>query len=268
MKNFPIHYQSALTAAVAASEEIMRIYEQHFEKTIKSDGSPVTTADLAASKIISAILSETNIPVIGEELVNKPFDVRKEWKQVWIVDPLDGTKEFIKKNGEFAVNIAFVENNIAIFGIVASPVKKKILFGGIETGVFHIDFEEVESHERWKALTIQKINSPIVMAGSRSHHSPEVRTLVDSLKSKFGAIEFVRKGSSLKFIDLALGLADVYPRFAPTMEWDIASGQAIMNALGGEVFDAETNQPLRYNKESLYNPHFIGKTKAYLDAEG
>lgn len=268
MKKFPSHFRCALDAAIAASHEIMRIYSQQFEKSIKTDGSPVTSADLAASKIISEMLSSTGIPIIGEEIENFPHEVRSSWELVWIVDPLDGTKEFIKKNGEFAVNIALVENGIAVFGIVASPVKQKILFGGPEIGAFYIDFDQTNDSSLWVGLEVSCLNSPIVLAGSRSHHSPEVMELIDALKMKFGDVKFVRKGSSLKFIDLALGLADVYPRYAPTMEWDIASGQAIINALGGEVFDAVTNQPLRYNKESLYNPHFLVKTKAYLDAEG
>lgn len=264
MHTFPDNYMIAIDAAVQASKEIMRIYQLPIEKSIKSDGSPVTTADLASSALISKRLSETGIPIIGEELAATPFEIRQHWKQCWIVDPLDGTKEFIKKNGEFAVNIALVENGEPVFGIITCPVEQTILVGAKNKGAYLTTFENARNCYDWIELKPKALNHPLIMAGSRSHHSGKILHLVEELQAKYSHVDFIKKGSSLKFFDLAKGEADVYPRFAPTMEWDIASGQAILNELGGSVVHALTNAPLTYNKEDLYNPHFIAKTKAFI----
>lgn len=264
MKQIKNHYLLALKTSILASEEIMRFYTTSFQKHSKTDGSPVTDADIASSKIIVEQLEKTNIPVISEESKNSDFEIRKNWKEVWIVDPLDGTKEFIKKNDEFAVNIALVKNGRPIFGLIASPVNKKILFGGKEFGVYITDFNHVEANEKWEELTISSINSPIVMARSHAPYELEETLLIEQIQQK-DAIDYLKKGSALKFFDLARGLADVYPRFAPTMEWDIAAGQAILEALEGCVLNSETGEALCYNKESLYNPHFIAKTKGFID---
>lgn len=264
MKTLSPHYKIAINASIEASEEILRIYSQPFTKQIKADGSPVTSADFAASNIILQALETTNIPIIGEESTKSDYSIRKSWKKVWIVDPLDGTKEFLKRNGEFAVNIALVENRNPIFGIIAHPVAKRVLVGGKGMGVYCFPFADFEHPEQWMELKRKEMNHPLKMISSRSHfHSTEL-DFIESLKKNHKEIEFIKKGSSLKFFDLAFGEADVYPRFAPTMEWDIASGQAILEALGGEVVEVSTNQPLEYNKENLYNPFFIAKTHAYL----
>lgn len=264
MHKFPVNYFTAIEASIEASKEIMRIYELPLEKTIKKDGSPVTSADLASSAIIAKALSKTGIPIIGEELSPTPFEIRKNWTQVWIVDPLDGTKEFIKKNGEFAVNIALVENGEPIFGLITSPVEQTILIGSKNNGAFLTTFDQSTKPEEWLQLHPKTLNNPLVMAGSRSHHSGKILELVEQLQLKYKHLKFIKKGSSLKFFDLAKGEADVYPRFAPTMEWDIASGQAILNELGGSVLHATTNEPLVYNKEDLYNPYFIARSKAFI----
>ena len=261
-------YYIALQAAVDASHEIIRVYQADFANVLKSDGSPVTEADLAASTIISSYLDKTQIPILGEETVHQSFEERKSWTQNWCVDPLDGTKEFIKRNGEFAVNIALIENQIPIFGLIASPVRQEILMGGKEIGVFIIRFENMHSPEKWTKIEPENsINSPLVLTSSRSHHSGISLEFVNKLKADFGEIEFITRGSSMKFFDLALGKADVYPRFAPTMEWDIASGQAILESLGGCVIDAHTKLPLKYNRENITNPHFIAKTASFLHEE-
>lgn len=264
MIDWPEHYKVALKAALDASGEIMRIYETPFDTEIKTDGSPVTTADLASSKLISTALRTTGISIIGEELEKRDYVFRKEWNQVWIVDPLDGTKEFIKRNGEFAVNIALVEDRNPTFGVIAGPVERRMLVGGKDIGCFEFGFDDFDFPERWNRLERPPLNQPIVMAGSRSHHSGAVLQLINQLKEKYEDVRFVKKGSSLKFFDLAFGNADIYPRFAPTMEWDIAAGQAILEALGGSVVHAETNVPLTYNKENLFNPYFIAKTHAFM----
>lgn len=239
----------------------MQVYEQDFESRDKQDGSPVTAADLAASEQIEKILAPLGIPITGEETDKAPYEERQNWQQCWCVDPLDGTKEFIKRNGEFAVNIALIENGKPVFGLIAAPVKEEILLGSIETGVFVLHFKDVDQIENWRQLGIPlKINNPLVMACSRSHHSGPVLQFINELKVQNQEIDFIKKGSALKFFDLATGAADVYPRFAPTMEWDIAAGQAILEALGGSVVHAETGEPLHYNKANLVNPYFIART--------
>ncbi len=258
-------YTTALYAAIDASKIIMGIYENDFDTIIKDDGSPLTKADLASTKEIHKHLEPLNIPITGEETEKTPFSQRKNWEECWCIDPLDGTKEFINRNGEFAVNIALLRNGKPIFGLIASPVQRIMFFGGKEVGVFKMSFEDVATPERWEEVSDPvKINDPMVMTCSRSHHSGPVLQFINELKKISPTIEFAKKGSSLKFFDLARGTADAYPRFAPTMEWDIAAGQAILEALGGSVVHAETGLPLYYNKENLTNPYFIAKTKPLL----
>ncbi len=246
----------------------MAIYEQNFESKDKADGSPVTAADLAASACIEEILAPLGIPITGEESDKAPYEQRQHWQQCWCIDPLDGTKEFIKRNGEFAVNIALIENGEHIFGLIASPVQEEILLGSKVTGVFVFDFQDWEVQDKWIQLTASfNTNNPLVMACSRSHHSGPVLQIINSIKEEGYELDYIKKGSALKFFDLASGAADIYPRFAPTMEWDIAAGQAILEALGGEVVHAETGEPLRYNKANLVNPYFIARTQAMKESK-
>lgn len=255
----------ALQASVEASKKIMEFYSNGFETEIKHDGSPVTQADLASSEIIDTFLNSTGIPITGEETVKIDFEIRKGWNESWCVDPLDGTKEFVKKNGEFAVNIALIRDQKPVFGLIAAPVDKRVIFGGTEIGVFIADFDCWDNATKWIKIDAPKsINSPLMVTCSRSHHSGPVLQFLHELKVNHPEIDFIKRGSALKFFDLALGIADAYPRFAPTMEWDIAAGQAILEALGGAVVHAQTLEPLRYNKENLTNPYFIAKTKALL----
>jgi 3'(2'), 5'-bisphosphate nucleotidase len=259
-------YWTAIKASIEASEKIMEIYENGFDTEFKNDGSPVTQADLASSEIIDEYLHTTGIPITGEETVKTPYEVRKTWTESWCVDPLDGTKEFVKKNGEFAINIALIRDEKPIFGLISSPVEQKLIFGGKETGVFLTDFYHATTPEKWIQLTEpQTVNSPLMVTCSRSHHSGPVLQFLNQLKETHESLDFIKKGSSLKFFDLATGKADAYPRFAPTMEWDIAAGQAILEALGGSVVHAHTQEPLRYNKDNLTNPYFIARTKALID---
>ena len=265
MQQLNPEYQLAIQAAIAASEAILNIYQLDFNIIEKQDGSPVTAADLAASEKIDAILLPLGIPITGEETEKLPFEVRQHWNKCWCIDPLDGTKEFIKRNDEFAVNIALIENGQPIFGLIASPVNQEILMGSKETGVFIFAFSDADQTEKWQQIITPKdLNTPLMMACSRSHHSGSVLSFINELKTKGHEVEYLKKGSALKFFDLALGKADVYPRFAPTMEWDIAAGQAILETLGGGVFDAITGMPLRYNKQDLINPFFIAKTAGFM----
>lgn len=261
------HYTKALETSVIASGEIMRIYQTSFLKNFKSDGSPVTEADTASSEIIVKNLESIGIPIISEEDPKSSYEERKHWKDVWIVDPLDGTKEFIRRNGEFVVNIALVRDGKPIFGVIASPVNRTILFGGLEYGSFITDFENFKNPSKWNELTHSKINSPLILTSSRTPYRGREVEFIEEIKLQ-SEIDYIKKGSALKFFDLAEGKADVYPRFAPTMEWDIAAGQAILEPLGGVVLDADTDLPLTYNKESLYNPHFIAKTHGFIKLFG
>ena len=253
-------------AAVEASHKIMDIYNHEFEAIIKEDGSPLTKADLASTTIIQRHLEPLGIPITGEETEKSAYSIRKNWTSCWCVDPLDGTKEFISKNGEFAVNIAMIENGIPTFGLIASPVNEEIIFGSKEIGVFIVQFADLAFPDKWEQINSpEKVNSPLILTASRSHGSGPMEGFTAELKRISPEIVQKSKGSSMKFFDLAKGEVDVYARFAPTMEWDIASGQAILEALGGSVINVETGLPLVYNKENLLNPFFIAKTKPLLE---
>lgn len=252
----------ALQAIVEASEKIMEIYQEDFAAIAKDDGSPVTKADLASSFIIREHLEKTNIPITGEEGEKADFEERKTWVESWCVDPLDGTKEFIKKNGEFAVNISLIHDHKAVFGAIGSPVNKTIIFGGQAFGAFSCTYDEIYDKSKWKSLVqIEEVNEQLMVATSRTHHSGNTLNVIRKAEDKYGKAAFLKKGSSLKFFDLVEGRADLYPRFAPTMEWDISAGQAIYEAIGGEVLHAETLEPLMYNRPNLTNPYFIAKKK-------
>lgn len=265
MIDLPFIYKQALIAAREASIVILDFYEKGFSSEIKSDGSPVTEADLASSKVIHQYLKETQIPILGEESVHPDFKVRKEWTKNWCVDPLDGTKEFIKRNDEFSICIALIEDNRSIFGVIAWPTEGKIIFGGEDIGAYISSFSKIETPEKWEKLSPKKEkNNPLVVIGSRSYHTPASHEFMDEMNENNSEVLFSQKGSALKFFDLAEGIADIYPRFAPTMEWDIAAGHAILRELGGEVFDMYLGTPLVYNKENLLNPHFVAKTQPML----
>lgn len=221
---------------------------------------------MESSKIIGEYLGQTNIPIIGEESEIAPYTEREHWTENWCVDPLDGTRMFLKRNGEFSVNIAHIVAGKSVFGIIADPIEKRILFGGKKTGVFLANFHEIENPTSWRQIhSTGSRNNPVTVTCSHSYTHGSGFKFMQHLERKFGELHYLYKGSSLKFFDLAEGRADVYPRFAPTMEWDIASGQAILEALGGQIVSVDHNHSLVYNKESLYNPRFIAKTKSLLE---
>lgn len=255
-----------LKTVVSASETIMAVYQEDFDKMLKTDGSPVTIADLKSNEILQKGLLETGLPIISEESVHEPYSERQHWETLWCVDPLDGTKEFIKQNDEFAICVALIHQQQPVFGMIVSPVLERILLGGAWYAPRFLDFDQLENPDDTALLRQPKqVHTPIQMAGSRSHLSGTELKFTNKVREQLGPVEFLKKGSALKFFDLAAGLADVYPRFAPTMEWDIAAGQAILEALGGDVLHAETHEPLRYNKPNLYNPYFIARTAAFKE---
>jgi 3'(2'), 5'-bisphosphate nucleotidase len=240
-----------------AGEAIMEIYQREFTVEEKVDKSPLTEADKKANDIILAGLKETYpaIPIISEEIRNLPYSDRKGWRQFWLVDPLDGTKEFIKKNGEFTVNIALVEDGVPSLGVVYQPAKDKLYYASKGQGAVKTSPEggtqPLGGGEHYSGL------AKVRVVASRSHMSPETEEFVESLKSLGKEIDLLSSGSSLKICLVAEGEADVYPRFAPTMEWDTAAAHAIALETGRQVLNPETRKPLRYNKENLLNPWFI-----------
>ncbi len=255
----------AIKASIKAGIEIMKVYEKDdFNIEIKDDNSPLTQADKNANDVINSFLTPTKIPIISEENKQTDFSERQNWDLCWIVDPVDGTKEFIKRNGEFTVNIALVKKGMPILGVIYVPVSKTLYFGDV---VNQKGFKAVlDNHDTSVEVVLEKAvalkpkttsSNRIQVVGSRSHMSQATLDYVDDLKSKEKEVEIVSKGSSLKFCLVAEGNADLYPRFAPTMEWDTAAGQAICNAVGIEVISEVTKNPLLYNKENLLNPWFI-----------
>ncbi|MBS3737458.1 3'(2'),5'-bisphosphate nucleotidase CysQ [Mesohalobacter halotolerans] len=255
-------YKQAILAAIAGGNEILSIYNTDFEVEYKGDDSPLTLADQKANEAIVDILKPLNIPMISEENKNKPFDERKTWTQCWIIDPLDGTKEFVKRNGEFTVNIALVNNQKPVFGVIYVPVTNELFVGLVEENKsYKLIWEEQKNFdENFNDAQVlnPKGSEKMRVVGSRSHMNEDTQQFIDKLKTKQDKpVEIVSKGSSLKFCLVAEGLADVYPRFAPTMEWDTAAGQAICEAVGLQVIDQKTQKPMLYNRENLLNNYFL-----------
>lgn len=262
---------TAIKASIDAGKEIMNIYNSDFNYELKEDASPLTIADKNANAIINKYLVKTTIPIISEENAQIDFSIRKDWNTCWIVDPLDGTKEFIKRNGEFTVNIALVENGIPILGVIYVPVKKTLYFADVNkkelfttTLISHNTSIDKIIDNAILVYTKNENSNMIRVVGSRSHMNIETSDFIDSLKEKYDEVEIVPKGSSLKFCLVAEGVADIYPRFAPTMEWDTAAAHAICKACGVSVISKETNKELSYNKEDLLNPWFIVNSEFIL----
>ncbi len=259
------YYDILFRASLEAGEEILKIYETDFDVEFKEDESPLTKADINANGVIMRYLKETGIPVLSEEGRDIPYQERKNWKRLWIVDPLDGTKEFVKKNGEFTVNIALVENGKPVMGVVYAPVLDIIYFGDVNTGAFKItgassvnDIYGALNEKNKLPLNTGKDYYGVV--ASRSHLTKETEDYINNLKKHHDNIKIVSKGSSLKLCMIAEGVADIYPRFAPTSEWDTAAGHAVVAASGGRVVKAENeNEDVVYNKEDILNPWFIAK---------
>jgi 3'(2'), 5'-bisphosphate nucleotidase len=253
----------AILATLEAGNEIMNVYNSEFKVELKDDKSPLTEADKRGNDKINTYLIPTNIPIISEENKQTDYSERKNWIECWIVDPLDGTKEFVKRNGEFTVNIALIKNGKPSLGVIYVPVKKELYYADVDIRtVFKAKLERHDTSiseviDKSKVISPKTNFNKIRVVGSRSHMSEETMSFIEKLKEENKKdIEIVSKGSSLKFCLVAEGEADVYPRFAPTMEWDTAAGQAICEAAGVKVISLETNMELLYNKESLLNPWF------------
>ncbi|MBI1305702.1 MAG: 3'(2'),5'-bisphosphate nucleotidase CysQ [Bacteroidetes bacterium] len=249
-------------AAHKAGKAILDVYSRDdFGEKIKDDNSPLTEADKNANTEIMNVLASTQLPVLSEEGKSIPYEERSGWKEFWMVDPLDGTKEFIKRNGEFTVNIALIRNNTPVIGIVYAPATDTCWIGDVSNGAFvcHTFSASIDSGVKpeFKPMKSNSDFRPYTVVGSRSHSSKETEDFVAELQKKYGEINFLSAGSSLKICKVAEGFANIYPRLAPTMEWDTAAGHAVAVAAGCRVDEFISNTPLKYNKENLLNPWFV-----------
>ncbi|TLX73939.1 3'(2'),5'-bisphosphate nucleotidase CysQ [Labilibacter sediminis] len=256
----------AIEAAVKGGKAIMEIYRSgDFGVEMKSDNSPLTLADRAAHEVIEQDLVKTDIPILSEEGEHNDYEERKDWSQLWIVDPLDGTKEFVKKTGEFTVNIALIENNYPVLGVVFVPATGVLYYGDAKDGAYKLmlnsDWEENFSlSEQIKGavkLPSNQRNEKLQIVASVSHLSKETEDFAEILKEKFGKADFVSVGSSLKICKVAEGTADIYPRLGPTMEWDTAAGQAVAESAGALFINWKTLKRFDYNRPNLLNNWFV-----------
>jgi 3'(2'), 5'-bisphosphate nucleotidase len=259
---------ASLATALEAGKTIRLCYDKAIEIEYKADGSPLTEADESAHAIIAGHLAHTGLPIISEEGKMIAYNERQLWDWHWLVDPLDGTREFISRNGEFTVNIALIHKGSPVLGVIAAPVLRTAYLGLAGVNAWKIT-DTTPLEKNTELLLKQDIFSfarPMVMmprqqamsvAVSRSHYDEQTRALVRQLIARYDQVSLLSKGSSLKFCDLAENLANIYPRYSITNEWDTGAGHAILKAAGGEVYSLEDRKPLRYNKESLQNPPFI-----------
>ena len=255
-------------AAVKAGAAIMKIYKNidDYDIRLKSDRTPITIADRVAHTTIKEFLGSTRIPVLSEEGREMHYDERRNWDLFFLVDPLDGTVEFIKGNNEFTVNIALVNNGIPVVGVIYVPVRKELYFACDTLGAYkltNIDGASQpsmdEMRRRATRLPSALMHQGMVVVASRSHQTEETTRYIENLRKKGQPVTLISSGSSLKICLVAEGSADIYPRFAPTMEWDTAAGHAIAKAAGCEIYHIDEKTPLSYNKEKLLNPWFVVK---------
>lgn len=264
----------AIAAAFAAGREILDVYSRPIDVELKDDRSPLTEADKRAHLAIAKELAKTGLPVLSEEGRSIPTEERQAWDVYWLVDPLDGTKEFIKRNGEFTVNIALMARDNEPSGALGShrpvagalyvPVKDILYFAWEGGGAHRLDkattlegksaYELAASAAR---LPMKQSRRAFTIVASRSHASPDTDAYIERMEKEHGRVETVSMGSALKICLVAEGTADAYPRYAPTMEWDTAAGHAIVNAAGSTLIDVSTGAPMRYNKHDLLNQWFI-----------
>lgn len=257
-------YDTAIRAAIDAGSAILRIYERGFKVDLKEDNSPLTQADRDAHNVIARQLEKTGLPVLSEEGRDIPYDERSKWERFWMVDPLDGTKEFVKRNGEFTVNIALIEHGKPIAGVIFVPVSKVLYVGWVGEAAYKMKLTDRDQIISYRDITVVGEHLPIVrhateyrIVGSRSHKSPDTEAFIERSRQEYEHVRLVSMGSSLKICLVAEGQADVYPRFAPTMEWDTAAGHAIAKASGKSITDHFTQQEMDYNKPNLLNNWFI-----------
>jgi 3'(2'), 5'-bisphosphate nucleotidase len=286
--NLKIYLLAAMAAALEAGQAILDVYRSSdFEVQQKADQSPLTLADRRAHEVIAGRLAVFDIPLLSEEGKDIAYEQRKRWDTYWLIDPLDGTKEFIKKNGEFTVNIAIIQDRRPIAGVVGVPDKDVVYFALKDLGAFKLNLDKGaaapdagvaeildmdpehlndDQADRLLAQLMSRAfrlpvddgsNRPYTIMGSRSHGGPELEAFVAEKRKQHGEVEFISAGSSLKLCLVAEGRADIYPRTGPTMEWDTAAGHAIAEAAGARVLQYDTDAALVYNKQNLLNPWFV-----------
>ncbi|MBU3015212.1 3'(2'),5'-bisphosphate nucleotidase CysQ [Poseidonibacter lekithochrous] len=247
-----INIEDIKNIAVKAGDAIMEIYNKDFQIEQKQDNSPLTEADLKSNEIICEALNSLypSIPLMSEENKQTDYDTRKNWEYYWCIDPIDGTKEFIKKNGEFTVNIALMHINTPVLGVVYAPALNDMYSAKKNEGAF-------KNNEKLPLKTNSSPKEKLSVVASKSHLSSETQEFINNLDTK--EIEQVSKGSSLKLCMVAEGVADIYPRLAPTMEWDTAAADAVVREAGKMTYQFEKDEPIIYNKEDLLNPWFVVK---------
>lgn len=260
MKNY---IEKAIQASIKAGVEIMKIYSKDFAIEFKDDKSPLTEADKISNQIICEELQGT-FPIISEENKTVEYPIRQSWDTCWLIDPIDGTKEFIKKNGEFTVNIALIKNGTPILGVVYLPAKQTLYFASEDLGSFKYVFTDSEFNTELEHLLNQSIRlkdqlppDKYTIVASRSHMSAETEEFIEDCKKNHGEVELISSGSSIKLCLVAERSAHVYPRIAPTMEWDTAAAHAVAKYAGCKVKSYLDGSELIYNKENLLNPYFI-----------
>ena len=275
-----IYLLASIQAALEAGDAILDVYRTaEFEIEEKDDKSPLTLADRRSHRIIADRLKRFNIPILSEEGRDIPYSEREHWNTYWLIDPLDGTKEFIKRNGEFTVNIALIADRKPRAGVVFAPDRGTLYYGQADFGSFRVESaaiknfvaEITDAPDRSQTDNIlqniarKAVKLPIpdpsrttfTIIGSRSHSTPELESFVEEKRLQHGEVDFISAGSSLKLCLVAEGRADIYPRTGPTMEWDTAAGNAVVEFSGGKVFQYDSEEPLQYNKKNLLNPWFV-----------
>jgi 3'(2'), 5'-bisphosphate nucleotidase len=262
------HYlECAIIASIEGGKAILSIDDEWDGAiTQKVDQTPLTKADLASHKAIVARLAKTQLPIVSEEGEDVDYQIRCKWEQFWLVDPLDGTKEFIKRNGQYAVNIGLVSNGSPKAGVVLAPAMGILYFGDENLGAFRVRlparWRELEMSKLMSVLTVNCLMpedelSQFTIVGSRSHSNAQTQSLIHTLLSVMGPAVHLIMGSALKICLVAEGTANLYPRMGTTMEWDTAAGHAILSKVGGTIVDVSSLLPITYNKERLQNPSFL-----------
>jgi 3'(2'), 5'-bisphosphate nucleotidase len=261
----------AIEAAIEAGKTTLKYFSAKPDFVSKADNSPLTLADLESNKIIIEKLKPLNIPMLSEECKQADFNIRKNWERYWLIDPLDGTREFINHRSEFTVNIALMENDYPSLGIIYLPVKDVLYFGIKGTGAFKVKHATENTIgnllNKGRDIPEHSDDSTLRIVASRSHLDENTQQFIVKTKERYKTVKIRNYGSSYKLCMLAEGKADVYPRFGPTMEWDIAAGHAIAEAAGLKILEYPAFSNLRYNKENLLNPWFIAFNSKYKPVE-
>jgi 3'(2'), 5'-bisphosphate nucleotidase len=270
MTDYQYLLKISIEAAIKAGERTLDFFGKKISIKTKKDNSPLTKADLGSNKIINEILLQSGIPILSEENKIIPYNVRKKWNLYWLVDPLDGTKEFIQNSPEYTVNIALIENNIPIMGVIYVPAKQILYYGSLKNGAFKVIANSSLNYDLLLKHSIPLpihpgLNNTVTIIASKSHMSEETIGFIDKIKKNQLEIDLTSIGSSLKFCLMAEGLSDIYPRYGRTMEWDTAAGQVIAESANCRLVNVNDGKKMIYNKEELNNPSFIAYNEKYSE---